>query len=173
MDSLSFLLEYEVPFIKIPSAMLTQLELIGEAASSGKPLVVSTGMSELKEIEKAVNLIMTKASKPIIMHTNSSYPTPRAELNLALIPFLKDRLRLRYRIFRPRIRPRTHGDSSFLGRESHRKTHHAISRHVGNRSEIEPRGVGHGHVTEAVPGDWRYVRNTREARHPERGRNPP
>ena len=65
MDSLEFLLAYDVPFIKIPSAMLTQLELIGEAASSGKPLVVSTGMSELKEIDDAVNLIMTKGQKPV------------------------------------------------------------------------------------------------------------
>ena len=91
LDSLEFLLNYGVPFIKIPSAMLTQLELIAEAASSGKQLVVSTGMSELKEIDNAVDLIMSKGRKPIIMHTNSSYPTPRAELNLALIPFLKDR----------------------------------------------------------------------------------
>jgi N-acetylneuraminate synthase len=91
IDSLEFLLNYDVPFVKIPSAMLTKLELVGEAAASGKPLVVSTGMSELKEIDDAVNLIMTKGSKPIVMHTNSSYPTPRPELNLALIPFLRER----------------------------------------------------------------------------------
>jgi len=82
-----------VPFIKIPSAMLTNLELIAEAAASRRPLVVSTGMSRLEEIDDAVNLIMTRGRKPVIMHTNSSYPTPRAELNLSLLPFLKERYR--------------------------------------------------------------------------------
>ena len=91
MDSLEFLLGYDVPFVKIPSAMLTNLDLIAEAASSTKPLIVSTGMSELKEMDAAVNLILSKGPKPVIMHTNSSYPTPRAELNLSLIPFLRDR----------------------------------------------------------------------------------
>ena len=91
IDSLEFLLEYNVPFIKIPSAKLTQVDLIGAAASSGKPLVISTGMSQLEEIDDAVNVIMTKGRKPVIMHTNSSYPTPRAELNLNLIPFLRER----------------------------------------------------------------------------------
>lgn len=91
MDSLRFLLEYDVPFLKIPSAMLTNLELVGEAAFSGKPLVVSTGMSRLDEMDEAINLILARGRRPVIMHTNSSYPTPRAELNLALIPFLKER----------------------------------------------------------------------------------
>lgn len=91
MDSLEFLLSYDVPFIKIPSAMLGNHQLIAEAAASGKPLVISTGMSELREVDEVVNLILTKGCKPVIMHTNSSYPTPRAELNLSLIPFLKER----------------------------------------------------------------------------------
>jgi N-acetylneuraminate synthase len=91
MDSLEFILKYDVPFLKIPSAMLTHSELVAAAASSGKQLFVSTGMSQLEEIDKAINLIMAKGPKPVIMHTNSSYPTPRAELNLSLIPFLADR----------------------------------------------------------------------------------
>lgn len=91
MDSLEFILKYDVPFLKIPSAMLTHSELVAAAASSGKQLFVSTGMSQLEEIDKSINLIMAKGRKPVIMHTNSSYPTPRAELNLSLIPFLADR----------------------------------------------------------------------------------
>jgi len=91
LDSLHFLLEYDVPFLKIPSAKLTNDELVSEAAASGKPLVVSTGMSELKEVDHAINLIIAKGTKPVVMHTNSSYPTPRAELNLSLIPVLKER----------------------------------------------------------------------------------
>jgi N-acetylneuraminate synthase len=91
LDSLHFLLEYDVPFLKIPSAKLTNDELVSEAAASGKPLVVSTGMSELKEVDHAINLIIGKGIKPVVMHTTSSYPTPRAELNLSMIPALKER----------------------------------------------------------------------------------
>ena len=91
MDSLEFMLKYDVPFLKIPSAMLTRSELVAAAAASGKQLIVSTGMSQLEEVDSAINLIMAKGRKPVIMHTNSSYPTPRAELNLSLIPFLADR----------------------------------------------------------------------------------
>jgi N-acetylneuraminate synthase len=91
LDSLQFVLEYDVPFLKIPSAMLTNDELVSQAASSGKPLVVSTGMSELAEVDHAINLIMAKGKKPVVMHTNSSYPTPRTELHLSVIPVLKER----------------------------------------------------------------------------------
>lgn len=91
MDSLKFLLNYNVPFIKIPSALLTELELIKEAAQTDIPLLVSTGMSTIDEIDAAVNVIMKHGAKPILMHTNSSYPTPLSELNLNLIPVLKKR----------------------------------------------------------------------------------
>jgi N-acetylneuraminate synthase len=90
-DSLHFLLDYDVPFIKIPSAMLTNLELLKEAAKTGITLIVSTGMSTLDEIDAAMNLITKYGSRPILMHTNSSYPTPVSELNLNLIPVLKKR----------------------------------------------------------------------------------
>jgi N-acetylneuraminate synthase len=91
LPSLEFLLRYEVPFIKIPSALLTHDELLAAAAKSKVPLIVSTGMSTLEEIDHAVDLIMKFGVKPVIMHTNSTYPTPLHELNLALIPFLKQR----------------------------------------------------------------------------------
>jgi N-acetylneuraminate synthase len=91
IDSLNFLLNYDVPFIKIPSAMLTNLKLLKEAAKINIPLIVSTGMSTFDEIDTAMNLITKYGAKPILLHTNSSYPTPPSELNLNLIPVLKDR----------------------------------------------------------------------------------
>jgi N-acetylneuraminate synthase len=91
LDSLEFLAQYDVPFVKIGSAMLTDKSLLSEAAKTKKTLIISTGMSTLEEIDDAVNLVMTHGVKPIIMHTNSSYPTPPDELNLNLIPMLKDR----------------------------------------------------------------------------------
>ena len=91
IDSLNFLLNYDIPFIKIPSAMLNNLDLLKEAAKTNITLIVSTGMSTFDEIDTAVNLITKYGAKPILMHTNSSYPTPPSELNLNLIPVLKDR----------------------------------------------------------------------------------
>lgn len=90
LDSLNFLLQYDVPFIKIGSAMLTNMDLLKEAAQSGIPLIISTGMSTLDEIDNSVNEVL-KYSKPIIMHTNSSYPSPLEELNLNVIPMLAER----------------------------------------------------------------------------------
>jgi len=91
LDSLNFLKHYEVPFIKIPSALITKTELLIESAKSGVQVIMSTGMSTLREVDVAVNLIMKNGKSPVVMHTNSSYPTPPAELNLNLIPFYKER----------------------------------------------------------------------------------
>ena len=91
IDSLNFLMEYDVPFIKIPSALITEKDLVIESAKTGKQVIMSTGMSTLQEIDTAFDLINKHGKKPVVMHTNSSYPTPRKELNLSLIPFYKER----------------------------------------------------------------------------------
>lgn len=92
LGSLEFILKYDVPFIKIPSAKLTEVEFLKSAAESGKPVILSTGMSTVEEIDAAVDLL-EKHSKGdyALMHTNSTYPTPPEELNLLAINFLKDR----------------------------------------------------------------------------------
>ncbi len=91
LDSLDFMLSYNIPFIKIPSAMITDLELLKKTAMSERPVMISTGMSTLKEIDDAVNTILKYGEKPCILHSNSCYPAPIEDLNLSLIPFLKDR----------------------------------------------------------------------------------
>jgi len=91
LDSLNFLLQYDLPFIKIPSAMITNHELVEESAKTGLPIIASSGMSTLKEVDDVVNLILKYTDNFVLMHTNSSYPTPKKELNLSLIPFLIDR----------------------------------------------------------------------------------
>ena len=57
LSSLEFILNYTVPFIKIPSAKLTEEELLIESAKSGYQLIVSTGMSTLSEVDSAVNIL--------------------------------------------------------------------------------------------------------------------
>jgi len=91
IDSLNFLMQYDIPFIKIPSALITNHELVKQSAKTGKQIIMSTGMSTLEEIDETFNLICKYGKTPVVMHTNSSYPTPRKELNLNLIPYYKER----------------------------------------------------------------------------------
>jgi len=92
LKSLEFLMQYDLPFIKIPSAKLLEHECLLEASKTGKPIVLSTGMSTIEEIDIAVNILEKNAkSNYILMHTNSCYPSSHGELNLRVINFLKDR----------------------------------------------------------------------------------
>ncbi len=91
INSLKFLLKYKVPFIKIPSAKITDLELVEAAAKTKIPIIASTGMSSLKEIDNLVDMLKRYASDFALMHTNSSYPTPMEELNINCIKALRKR----------------------------------------------------------------------------------
>lgn len=72
---------------KIPSALITDLELCKYARNKNEILIISTGMSTEEEIEKCV-----RACEPdVIMHTNSTYPSPVEELNLNYIKWLQDK----------------------------------------------------------------------------------
>jgi len=91
LPSLDFILNYKIPFIKIPSAHLTNLELIEKTAKTKIPIIISTGMSTLGEIDNAYNLIIKHNSNLVIMHCNSTYPAPPEELNLKVIETLNQR----------------------------------------------------------------------------------
>jgi len=93
LDSLDFLNQYDIPFIKIPSALLTDLELIKESVKTGKKIILSTGMSTIEEINDAVNTIkkVNAEASYAILHCNSTYPAPNDELNLNCIKTLKDK----------------------------------------------------------------------------------
>lgn len=92
IPSLEFLLQYDIPFIKIASATLTDDELLKKAAESKKTIIMSTGMSDFEEIDHAVEILEHCAGKNyILMHTNSAYPSAHNELNLKMIPVLKER----------------------------------------------------------------------------------
>ena len=71
--------------MKIPSALITNLELCKEARKNCEILIISTGMSTENEIEKCISA----CDPDIIMHTNSSYPSKIEELNLSYIEHLK------------------------------------------------------------------------------------
>lgn len=91
IPSLRFIADYNVPFFKIPSAKITDKILLTEAAKLHKPLVISTGMSTLEEIDAAVDIVRKYGNPFVLMHTNSVYPTPIQELNMRCIQTLKER----------------------------------------------------------------------------------
>ncbi len=97
IDSLNFLNEYNIPFIKIPSALLTDLKLIKESAKSNEELIISTGMSTLEEVDSAVQTIknVNNNCQYSILHCNSSYPAPIEDLNLKCINTLQARYQCR------------------------------------------------------------------------------
>ena len=92
VPSVEFLLQYDIPYIKIPSAMNTNEELIKVSCQSGKPIILSTGMDTLDEMDQAVEWLEKYGDGDyIICHTNSSYPSPNNELNLRLIQTMRER----------------------------------------------------------------------------------
>lgn len=80
--SVEFAQQYDLPWIKIPSAHLTNHDLLNKVASTGIPMVVSTGMSTQDEIDDAVPLVPF-ISGASLMHCTSSYPAKDADLNLS------------------------------------------------------------------------------------------
>mgnify|MGYP000308344781 CR=1 FL=1 len=100
LDSVKFMLAFDVPFIKIPSALLTDYELIQESSKRFKKLVLSTGMSTIGEVDKAVESMggqvrnydfHMRRCEFALLHCNSTYPAPADELNLRCIRTLKER----------------------------------------------------------------------------------
>ena len=93
LDSLEFLMQYDLPFIKLPSAMLTNDELLKACKETNKKVIISTGMSTLEEIEHAVDILDGHERKHLyaVLHCNSTYPAPLNELNLSAIQTLKNK----------------------------------------------------------------------------------
>lgn len=91
LDSLEFARQYRLPFLKIPSAHLTNLELVKKVAETGVPIIMSTGMSTIEELDRAVEILDKHASQYVLLHCNASYPAKLEELNLKVIPKLKER----------------------------------------------------------------------------------
>lgn len=83
IDSAKFIKNY-TDEVKIPSALITDIELLKYCNDNFKFKIMSTGMSKEEQIEKAVEVLQPQA----IMHTNSCYPAPHEELNLQYIVYL-------------------------------------------------------------------------------------
>ncbi|SDJ76965.1 3-deoxy-D-manno-octulosonate 8-phosphate phosphatase, YrbI family [Nonomuraea maritima] len=89
VPSVEFLEDMDVLVHKVASAGIADHELLRALAATGKPIILSTGMSTLQEIDAAVDILGT--DKLIMMHATSTYPLPPEEANLRTITTLKER----------------------------------------------------------------------------------
>lgn len=89
IDSQIFLRQYNLKYNKVPSALLTNYDLLKMIASEKKHTFISTGMSTLEEIETAVEIFRKATCSFELMHCNSSYPMKDEDANLKVISELR------------------------------------------------------------------------------------
>lgn len=102
--SLRFLIELGVDFIKIPSGEITNLPFLREVAGAGLPVILSTGMSTLAEVERAVEFLVNPGdgaqglSRDMItvLQCNTQYPTPYEDVNLLAMPEMGSHLDVKF-----------------------------------------------------------------------------
>jgi len=87
--SMDFLAQFDVPFIKIPSALITNEQLIS-AKSPKQKFIISTGGSTIEQIDRAIEIIGEDRIY-CIMHCTSTYPTQPEEINMLTMVSLKER----------------------------------------------------------------------------------
>jgi N-acetylneuraminate synthase len=90
--SVDFMAQFNTPCYKIASATLTDDKLLKYTRATGKPILLSTGMSSLEEIDHAVEVLGTKDL--ILLHAVSTYPAHYDEINLRAIPALRERYKV-------------------------------------------------------------------------------
>jgi len=91
IKSQHFLRQYDLPFNKVASAMLTHVELLREIASEGRHTFISTGMSTYNDIDVAVEIFRNAKCPFTLLHCVSTYPCKDEDCNIRLIRGLKDR----------------------------------------------------------------------------------
>lgn len=91
-ESIDLLNEIGVDFWKIPSGEINNLPYLLKIAETHKPVILSTGMSDLNEVEYAVNLLRNNGVKELtLLHCNTEYPTPYEDVNLKAMQSMKER----------------------------------------------------------------------------------
>lgn len=87
--SIEILESFDVPAYKVASADLTNLPLIDALCKTKKPLILSTGMSTLDEVNKVISFLNVRQANYVLLHCNSTYPAPFHDINLNWINALK------------------------------------------------------------------------------------
>jgi N-acetylneuraminate synthase len=94
IPSLEFLEDFNPPFHKIASAMLTHRPFIEAVASKGRLTLVSTGMATTEIIDQVVVIFKSAGTPFVLLHTVSTYPSPESDLNLSMIHTLLERYKV-------------------------------------------------------------------------------
>ncbi|MBV9322226.1 MAG: N-acetylneuraminate synthase family protein [Chloroflexi bacterium] len=81
----------DTPAIKMPSAVLTDLDLLAYVARKGRPMIVSTGMSTLSEVDQAVDRILAHTDQLILLQCTSAYPSEFVDINLRVMETFRRR----------------------------------------------------------------------------------
>lgn len=87
--SVDFMEQFDPPCYKIASASLTDAQLLGRMVATGRPLILSTGMSTMEEIDQAVSSL--PRDRLILLHATSTYPCRAPEINLRMLETLRNR----------------------------------------------------------------------------------
>ncbi len=93
MKSLELLLSFEMKFMKIPSGEITNYPYLKRIGEQNMNVIISTGMSTLKDVEECLNLIVssgTNKEKITLLHCTTEYPAPLEEVNLKAMLTLKE-----------------------------------------------------------------------------------
>lgn len=94
-ESIDFLNSIDMEFWKVPSGEVTNLPYLVALAKTHKPVVMSTGMCEMKEIEDAVAVLKQYGTTNItLLHCNTEYPTPFEDVNLKAMQTMRDEFHL-------------------------------------------------------------------------------
>ena len=94
-DSIDFLNSIDIPFWKIPSGEVTNLPYLVKLAKTGKPVVMSTGMCNMEEIQTAIEILSSNGTKDIkLLHCNTEYPTPFGDVNLKAMQTIREAFHL-------------------------------------------------------------------------------
>jgi len=86
--------ELDVDFYKTGSGEMTNLPLIEYIAKKGKPMIISTGMSNIDEVQETVDLVKSIGTPLVITHCTSAYPCPYDRINLGMIPEYRKRFQI-------------------------------------------------------------------------------
>ncbi len=96
-ESVDLLLKHGLTTFKIPSGEITNKPLLKYVAKKGQKIILSTGMSDISEIKKALGVIYSekfKSENIILLHCNTEYPTKNSEVNLLAINHIKDEFKV-------------------------------------------------------------------------------
>jgi N,N'-diacetyllegionaminate synthase len=93
LESIDLLYELEVPLFKIGSGEITNYPYLKKIALKGLPVILSTGMSNLTDVESALDVLLSNGlsrTQITLLHANTEYPTPMQDVNLKAMLTLKD-----------------------------------------------------------------------------------